>query len=75
MTEEHTTSGGEQVEEAYMRVYKDLCKTCKESLQEWFGSDLGMLGEEALAQLKQQRVAEYAAEVMQPMPAVGTAHP
>jgi hypothetical protein len=82
VNETQTTSAGESVEENYMQRYKDLCRKCKDSLQEWFGGDLGLLGEEALAQLKQQRMAEYA-EVREsrpvawevPLPVVVAAHP
>jgi hypothetical protein len=59
VNETHTTSQGEPVEENYMWRSKELCRHCKESLEAWFGSSLGLLGEEALMQLKQQRDAEY----------------
>lgn len=58
VTEEHSTSKGEPVSEGYMERQKDLCTHCCKSLEEWFGKSLGLLGDEALYQLRQQREAE-----------------
>jgi hypothetical protein len=53
-----TTGQGEEVDTAYMPKQKHLCRSCRESLTDWYGGDLGLLGEEAMAQLKSQRMAE-----------------
>jgi hypothetical protein len=60
VSETHLTSQGEGLEENYMRNSKHLCTACKVSLQEWFGSDLGLLSEDAWQALREQRVADDA---------------
>lgn len=56
--EEHTTSTGEAVSEGYLQRQKDLCRNCRDSLEEWFGHDLRLMNEEMAEQLKRQRYAE-----------------
>lgn len=60
VNETHLTGRGEELEEGYMRHSRHLCAACKASLQEWFGSDLGLLSEDAWAALQAQRGAERA---------------
>lgn len=75
VSEEHTTSQGDRVADAYMRRSKDLCSACRAGLEEWLGSSLGMLGEEAMEQLSRQLQAEDAEDADAKYRAVEEAHP
>jgi hypothetical protein len=59
LEEKHTTNQGEDLGcSGYTARPIDLCDVCKEALATWMGRDLGLMGEEALVQLKIQREAE-----------------